>query len=312
MSSLVTMLVQTDKFGTSVAQSLRVHSETLRTKRRQRAEEAAAKTGVKMVFPLVFCIFPAIWVVTIGPAAIRFVTVLVPLVEELEIAPTRVVMALIARNLDTGAVVADNVAVADTHATRAVGLLNRSGLNPGEGAVDRAEPRRAHLVACASPSTCVALDDRGVVVDSVSHAEAVARSACRGAAPPACWSCPPARSTRPAPRSGTIRIELVGRGEASMSARCARAGGLPATPSPTQPPPPAPPATIAETGLHPDSLAQLLLKTLVGGEATGTGLADSCGCRTRCSRRSSSTRGSRSWSKCAAPPAPAPPAIATR
>ena len=61
------MLIQTDKFGTSVAQSLRVHSDTLRTKRRQRAEEAAAKTGVKMVFPLVFCIFPAIWVVTIGP-----------------------------------------------------------------------------------------------------------------------------------------------------------------------------------------------------------------------------------------------------
>ena len=77
--SLVTMLVQTDKFGTSVAQSLRVHSDTSRTKRRQRAEEAAAKTGVKMVFPLVFCIFPAIWVVTIGPAAIKFVQVLVPM-----------------------------------------------------------------------------------------------------------------------------------------------------------------------------------------------------------------------------------------
>jgi tight adherence protein C len=81
LSSLVTMLIQTDKFGTSVAQSLRVYSETLRTKRRQRAEEAAAKTGVKMVFPLVFCIFPAIWVVTIGPAAIRFITVLFPLIE---------------------------------------------------------------------------------------------------------------------------------------------------------------------------------------------------------------------------------------
>jgi tight adherence protein C len=81
LSSLVTMLIQTDKFGTSVAQSLRVYSETLRTKRRQRAEESAAKTGVKMVFPLVFCIFPAIWVVTIGPAAIRFVTVLFPLIE---------------------------------------------------------------------------------------------------------------------------------------------------------------------------------------------------------------------------------------
>src|SRR5207248_3152913 len=54
VASLVAMLVQTDRFGTSVAQSLRVHSDTVRTKRRQRAEEAAAKTGVKMVFPLVF------------------------------------------------------------------------------------------------------------------------------------------------------------------------------------------------------------------------------------------------------------------
>jgi tight adherence protein C len=72
LSSLVAMLVQTDKFGTSVANSLRVFSETLRTKRRQRAEEAAAKTGAKMVFPLVVCIFPAIWIVTIGPAAISF------------------------------------------------------------------------------------------------------------------------------------------------------------------------------------------------------------------------------------------------
>ncbi len=82
LSSLAAMLIQTDKFGTSVAKSLRVHSETLRTKRRQRAEEAAAKTGVKMVFPLVFCIFPSIWVVTIGPAAIRFVQVLFPMAEK--------------------------------------------------------------------------------------------------------------------------------------------------------------------------------------------------------------------------------------
>ncbi|MDP6605392.1 MAG: type II secretion system F family protein [Dehalococcoidia bacterium] len=82
LSALVAMLIQTDRFGTSVSQSLRVHAETLRIKRRQRAEEAAAKTGVKMVFPLVFCIFPAIWVVTIGPAAIRFVNVLLPIVEQ--------------------------------------------------------------------------------------------------------------------------------------------------------------------------------------------------------------------------------------
>ena len=82
LSSLVTMLIQTDKFGTSVAQSLRLDSETLRTKRRQRAEEAAAKTGVKMVFPLVTCIFPAIWVVTIGPAIIKFVQVLLPMTQK--------------------------------------------------------------------------------------------------------------------------------------------------------------------------------------------------------------------------------------
>lgn len=79
VQSLVAMLVQTDKFGTSVSQSLRVHSETVRTKRRQRAEEAAAKTGVKLVFPLVFCIFPSIWVVTIGPAAIKFIQVIGPM-----------------------------------------------------------------------------------------------------------------------------------------------------------------------------------------------------------------------------------------
>ena len=80
--SLVAILVQTDKFGTSVAQALRVYSDVLRTKRRQRAEEAAAKTAVKMVFPLVICIFPAIWIVTIGPAAIKFMEVLGPMAEK--------------------------------------------------------------------------------------------------------------------------------------------------------------------------------------------------------------------------------------
>lgn len=79
LASLVAVLVQTDKFGTSVAQALRVHSDVLRTKRRQRAEEAAAKTAVKMVFPLVICIFPAIWIVTIGPAAIKFMQILGPM-----------------------------------------------------------------------------------------------------------------------------------------------------------------------------------------------------------------------------------------
>jgi tight adherence protein C len=73
--SLVAMLVQTDRFGTSIAQALRTHAETSRTKRRQRAEERAAKIGVKLVFPLVFFLFPAFYVVTLGPAIIQFVRV---------------------------------------------------------------------------------------------------------------------------------------------------------------------------------------------------------------------------------------------
>jgi len=70
MKSLVSMLVQTDRFGTSVADALRVHSETMRTKRRQRAEEAAAKTTIKLVFPLVLFVFPAMFVVVLGPSVI--------------------------------------------------------------------------------------------------------------------------------------------------------------------------------------------------------------------------------------------------
>lgn len=73
IKSLVTMLVQTDRFGTSIARSLRVHSETLREKRRQRAEEAAAKTTIKLVFPLVLCIFPALGVMILGGGIIKIV-----------------------------------------------------------------------------------------------------------------------------------------------------------------------------------------------------------------------------------------------
>ncbi len=66
--SLAAMLIQTDKFGTSIARSLRVHSDALRTERIQRAEEAAAKTTIKLIFPLLFCVFPALLVVILGPA----------------------------------------------------------------------------------------------------------------------------------------------------------------------------------------------------------------------------------------------------
>lgn len=71
--SLVAMLVQTDRFGTSIAQSLRTHAEVSRSKRKARAEERAAKLGVKLVFPLVFCLFPAFFVVAMGSAVVKLV-----------------------------------------------------------------------------------------------------------------------------------------------------------------------------------------------------------------------------------------------
>jgi len=76
--AFVTVLIQTDRFGTSVAQSLRVFADTMRTKRRQRAEEHAAQMNIKMIPPLVFFVFPAIFVVVLGPAIIAIVRYLMP------------------------------------------------------------------------------------------------------------------------------------------------------------------------------------------------------------------------------------------
>jgi tight adherence protein C len=76
--SLVGTLIQTDRFGTSVAQALRVHSDSLRTERRQRAEEQAAKTTVKMIIPLVLFVMPSLIFVTVGPAVIQLMHIFVP------------------------------------------------------------------------------------------------------------------------------------------------------------------------------------------------------------------------------------------
>ena len=70
VNRLVSVLVQSEQLGTSVAKTLRVHADTLRTQRRQEVEEKAAKTTIKLVFPLVFFIFPSLFLVTLGPAAI--------------------------------------------------------------------------------------------------------------------------------------------------------------------------------------------------------------------------------------------------
>jgi tight adherence protein C len=69
--SLAAILIQADRFGSSIAQALRVQSDSMRTRRRQLAEEKAAKTAVQLIFPLVLFIFPAIFVVLVGPAAIQ-------------------------------------------------------------------------------------------------------------------------------------------------------------------------------------------------------------------------------------------------
>jgi tight adherence protein C len=70
---LVSLLVQTLRFGTGIAEALRVYSEDFRDRRMQRAEEAAAKIGTKLIFPLVVCLFPSFFVVAIGPAVLRII-----------------------------------------------------------------------------------------------------------------------------------------------------------------------------------------------------------------------------------------------
>jgi tight adherence protein C len=70
VKALAAILIQADRFGASIAQALRVQSDSMRTRRRQIAEEKAAKTAVKLIFPLVLFIFPAVFVVLVGPAAI--------------------------------------------------------------------------------------------------------------------------------------------------------------------------------------------------------------------------------------------------
>jgi len=78
VSSFVTLLIQTDKFGTSVAQTLRVHSEAMRTKRFQKAEELATKLPVKLLFPLILFIFPSLFITVLGPAVIQIFRTLLP------------------------------------------------------------------------------------------------------------------------------------------------------------------------------------------------------------------------------------------
>lgn len=79
LKKLVAVLIQADRFGTGVAQSLRAHADFMRVQARQQAEEKAAKLGVKLVFPIFFCILPSLFVVTVGPVAVKIVRELIPM-----------------------------------------------------------------------------------------------------------------------------------------------------------------------------------------------------------------------------------------
>jgi tight adherence protein C len=83
LKKLVAVLIQADRFGTGVAQSLRAHSDFMRVQARQVAEEKAAKLGVKLIFPIFFCILPSLFVVTVGPVAIKIVRELIPMMNSI-------------------------------------------------------------------------------------------------------------------------------------------------------------------------------------------------------------------------------------
>jgi tight adherence protein C len=83
LKKLVAVLIQADRFGTGIAQSLRAHSDYMRIQARQVAEEKAAKLGVKLVFPIFFCILPSLFVVTVGPVAMKIVRELLPMMNNM-------------------------------------------------------------------------------------------------------------------------------------------------------------------------------------------------------------------------------------
>ena len=83
LKKLVAVLIQADRFGTGIAQSLRGHADYMRAMARQRAEEKAAKIAVKLVFPIFFCILPSLFLVTVGPVAVKLVRDLLPMIENM-------------------------------------------------------------------------------------------------------------------------------------------------------------------------------------------------------------------------------------
>ena len=83
IKKLVAVLIQADRFGTGIAQSLRGHADFMRVQARQIAEEKAAKLGVKLVFPIFFCILPSLFVVTVGPMVVKIIRDVIPMMNKM-------------------------------------------------------------------------------------------------------------------------------------------------------------------------------------------------------------------------------------
>jgi tight adherence protein C len=83
LKKLVAVLIQADRFGTGIAQSLRAHADYMRVQSRQIAEEKAAKLGVKLIFPIFFCILPSLFVVTVGPVVVKIMRELLPMMNNM-------------------------------------------------------------------------------------------------------------------------------------------------------------------------------------------------------------------------------------
>ena len=162
LSSLVTMLIQTDKFGTSVAQSLRVYSETLADQASAARRRSGGEDGRQDGLPARALHLPGDLGRHDRPGRHPLRHRALPDDRGHE------VKRLIARNTSTGAIVADRVGVAATRADRAVGLLSRSGLNPGE-ALWIVPSRGVHTCGMRFPIDVIALDGSGVVIDCVSE-----------------------------------------------------------------------------------------------------------------------------------------------
>ena len=155
---LITFLTQTEELGGSIARSLRVYASTMREKRSQAAEEAARKAVIKLIFPLVFFILPAIFILLLGPAGLSIMRTLSSPLEGIEMPVT---------NLTKKTWLATKVRKADSFITRLVGLLKRTNLGPEE-ALWLTPSKGVHTVGMKFPIDVVFLDKDNVVLGIIS------------------------------------------------------------------------------------------------------------------------------------------------